>query len=113
MAINLTDSLNAATTKGKLGAAKQIYLEGDTKNLQQKEEENDSHFDTLDNRSTQIENSLKSIAVTGGASVADAVTYNNETSGLSSTNAQAAIDELSKKITFKHISDISDITPKG
>ena len=44
MAINLSDELHAATTKGKLAAAKEIYLEGDTKNLQQSNDEQDSHL---------------------------------------------------------------------
>lgn len=94
MAINLTDSLNAATTKGKLGDAKQIYLKGDTKNLQQAYEETSTHFGTLDNRSTQMEETIKSIAATGGASQATAVTYDNANSQLTATNIQSAVDEL-------------------
>lgn len=101
MAINLTDSLNAATTKGKLGAAKQIYLEGDTKNLQKAQEDNDSHFDALDNRSTQLENAVKDISATGGASTANAVSYSNETSGMTAVTAQGAIDELASKNSTK------------
>lgn len=94
MAINLTDSLNAATTKGKLGDAKQIYLNGDEKNLQQAYEESNNHFSSLDDRSTQMENAIKDIAATGGASTANAVTYDNESSGLASITAQGAIDEI-------------------
>lgn len=97
MAINLTDSLNAATTKGKLGDAKQVYLNGDTKNLQQTYEETNTHFDTLDNRSTQMENAIRDISVTGGASTANAVSYNNSTSKLEAITAQGAIDELAAK----------------
>ena len=97
MAINLTDSLNAATTKGKLGAAEQIYLKGDTKNLQKAQEDNDSHFGALDNRSTQLENAVKDISATGGASTANAVSYSNETSGMTAVTAQGAIDELANK----------------
>lgn len=100
MAINLTDSLNAATTKGKLGDAKQIYLNGDAKNLQQTYEETSTHFDTLDNRSTQMEESIKNISVTGGASVAEAVTYDNTVSGLESVNVKGAIDEVSSIVTY-------------
>lgn len=95
MAINLTDSLNAATTKGKLGDAKQVYLNGDTKNLQQTYEETSTHFDTLDNRSTQIEKAIQDISATGGASTANAVSYNNSTSKLEAVTAQGAIDEVS------------------
>lgn len=101
MAINLTDSLNAATTKGKLGAAEQIYLKGDTKNLQKAQEDNDSHFDALDNRSAQLENAVKDITVTGGASTANAVSYSNETSGMTAITAQGAIDELAAKNATK------------
>lgn len=95
MAINLTDSLNAATTKGKLGDAKQVYLNGDTKNLQQAYEETSAHFGTLDNRSTQMEKAIQDISVTGGASTANAVSYNNSTSKLEAVTAQGAIDEVS------------------
>lgn len=97
MAINLTDSLNAATTKGKLGDAKQVYLNGDTKNLQQAYEETSTHFGTLDNRSTQMEKAIQDISATGGASTANAVSYNNSTSKLEAITAQGAIDELANK----------------
>lgn len=97
MAINLTDSLNAATTKGKLGDAKQVYLNGDTKNLQQAYEETSTHFGTLDNRSTQMEKAIQDISATGGASTANAVSYNNSTSKLGAITAQGAIDELANK----------------
>lgn len=95
MAINLTDSLNAATTKGKLGDAKQVYLNGDTKNLQQTYEETSAHFSILDNRSTQMEKAIQDISATGGASTANAVSYNNSTSKLEAITAQGAIDEVS------------------
>lgn len=98
MAINLTDSLNAATTKGKLGDAKQVFLNGDTKNLQQAHEETNAHLGTLDNRSTQMENAIKDISVTGGASTASAVSYDNSTSELEAVNAQGALDELKANI---------------
>ena len=94
MAINITDSLNAATTKGKLGDAKQIFLNGDTKSLQQAHEETNAHLDTLDNRSTQMENAINDISVTGGALTASAVSYSNSTSGLEAITAQGAIDEV-------------------
>ena len=94
MAINLTDVLNAATTKGKLADAKQIYLEGDNKNLQDAHKDNEDHLNTLDTRSTQIEESLQTIAATGGASNANAVIYDNNVSGLTAINVKGAIDEL-------------------
>lgn len=97
MAINLTDALNAATTKGKLADAKQVYLNGDTKNLQQTYEETSTHFGTLDNRSTQMEKAIQDISATGGASTANAVSYNNSTSKLEAITSQGAIDELATK----------------
>lgn len=143
MAINLTDTLNAATTKGKLADAKQIYLEGDTQTVQKEIESiNSRHNDLkskhetvsntvanhttqitdnqsqitanksaqdsknasldasiakLNTRDDQITKTLESITVTGGASVATAVTYDNTTSGLISVNVKGAIDELANK----------------
>lgn len=98
MAINLTDALNAATTKGKLADAKQIYLEGDNKNLQDAHKDNEDHLSTLDTRSTQIEESLKTIAATGGASNANAVIYDNNASGLTAINVKGALDELAMRL---------------
>lgn len=109
MAINLTDTLNAATTKGKLADAKQIYLEGDNKNLQDAHKDTEDHLNTLDTRSTQIEESLKTIAATGGASVATAVTYDNTTSGLTSVNVKGAIDELAMRLEFDVIEEVPNI----
>lgn len=99
MAINLTDTLNAATIKGKLADAKQIYLEGDNKNLQDAYKDNEDHLSTLDTRSTQIEESLKTIAATGGASNANAVIYDNNVSGLTAINVNGALDELTTRFT--------------
>lgn len=98
MAINLTDALNAATTKGKLADAKQIYLEGDNKNLQDAHKDNEDHLNTLDTRSTQIEEALKTIAATGGASNANAVIYDNNVSGLTAINVKGALDELAIRL---------------
>lgn len=56
---------------------------------------NDEDISLLQTRSTQMEETIKSIAATGGASQATAVTYNNNASGLNAVNAQAAIDEVS------------------
>lgn len=112
MAINLTDTLNAATTKGKLADAKQIYLEGDITNVQEevtnihnkidnnkaeqtvKNTSLDENMAKLNTRDNQITETLKNISTTGGASVASAVTYDNTTSQLTSANIQGAVDEL-------------------
>ena len=97
MAINITDELYAATVKGKLGSAKQVFLDDDSTTVQKAFEDRDEHLDTLDNRSSQMEAAIKDISTTGGASTANAVSYENSTSGLSAVTAQAAIDELSSK----------------
>ena len=106
MAINLTDELNAATKKGKIASAKQVYLEGDQENLQQ-----------IGEKTHQLEQSIKDISVSGGASTANAVSYNNETSGMTAVNAQAAIDELAAKNkaqdnTIATKADAVDVTSK-
>ena len=109
MSINLTDEIEVKTKKGKLGAAKQIFLEGDTISLQKAHEDNQAHLDTLDTRSTQIEESLKNIAATGGASDANAVIYDNKTSGLTAINVKGALDEL----TLKDRSQDTEISKKA
>lgn len=86
MSINLTDELLAKTKKGKIASAKQVFLEGDTENLQQ-----------IGDKTHQLEDAVKDITVSGGASTATAVSYNNETSGMTAVTAQGAIDELATK----------------
>jgi hypothetical protein len=55
---------------------------------------NDEDISLLQIRSTQMEETIKGIAATGGASQATAVTYDNEKSGLDAVNIQSAIDEI-------------------
>lgn len=86
MSINLTDELLAKTKKGKIASAKQVFLEGDQENLQQ-----------IGEKTHQLEDAIKDITVSGGASTATAVSYNNETSGMTAITAQGAIDELAAK----------------
>ena len=86
MSINLTDELLAKTKKGKIASAKQVFLEGDQENLQQ-----------IGEKTHQLEDAIKDITVSGGASTANAVSYNNETSGMTAITAQGAIDELASK----------------
>lgn len=86
MSINITDELHAATTKGKIASAKEVYLTGDTENLQQ-----------IGEKTHQLEDSIKNIAATGGASTAAAVTFDNAASGMTAVNAQGAIEELNTK----------------
>lgn len=86
MSINLTDELLAKTKKGKIASAKQVFLDGDQENLQQ-----------ISDKTHQLEDAIKDITVSGGASTANAVSYNNETSGMMAITAQGAIDELATK----------------
>lgn len=86
MPINITDELHAATTKGKIASAKEVFLTGDTENLQQ-----------IGEKTHQLEDSIKNIAATGGASTAAAVTFDNVASGMTAVNAQGAIEELNTK----------------
>ena len=58
---------------------------------------NDDDISLLQTRSTQMEEAIKGISASGGASVASAVTYDNTESGLDSITAQRAIDELANK----------------
>lgn len=86
MSINITDELHAATTKGKIASAKEVFLTGDIENLQQ-----------IGEKTHQLEDSIKNIAATGGASTAAAVTFDNAASGMTAVNAQGAIEELNTK----------------
>ena len=95
--INVTAPLHSATTKGKLGNANEIFTENDEDNVQNIINKTNEHIKRLDNRSSQMEESIKNISVTGGASVAEAVTYDNTNSGLESINVKGAIDEITAK----------------
>ena len=61
-------------------------MDGDKETLQQ-----------IGDKTHQLENAVKDITATGGASTANAVSYNNETSGMTAVTAQGAIDELVSK----------------
>lgn len=63
---------------------------------------NDKDISLLQTRSTQMEETIKSIAATGGASQATAVTYNNEKSKLTAVNIQSAVDEVVDKTAIKN-----------
>lgn len=63
---------------------------------------NDEDISLLQTRSTQMEETIKSIAATGGASQATAVTYNNEKSKLTAVNIQSAVDEVVGKTAIKN-----------
>lgn len=81
----------------------QIQLDDKQSQIDDKQQQitdNDEDISLLQTRSTQMEETIKSIAATGGASQATAVTYNNEKSGLIAVNTQAAIDEVNSKIIY-------------
>ena len=63
---------------------------------------NDEDISLLQTRSTQMEETIKSIAATGGASQATAVTYDNEKSKLTAINIQSAVDEVVGKTAIKN-----------
>lgn len=68
---------------------------------QQQINANDEDISLLQTRSTQMEETIKGIAATGGASQATAVTYNNENSKLTAINIQSAVDEVVEKTAIK------------
>lgn len=95
MSINLTDEIEVKTKKGKLGAAKQIFLEGDTQTVEKEIQDINSRHNSLNTKHESLSKTVQGIAATGGASTATNVTYNNDASGLNAENAQDAIDEVS------------------
>ena len=84
--INLTAPIHAATKQGKAVAAREVFMDGDKETVQQ-----------IGDKTHQLEDAIKDITVSGGASTANAVSYNNETSGMTAITAQGAIDELAAK----------------
>lgn len=63
-------------------------------NHQRQISSNDDDISDLQTKTKQIEDTVDGIAVSGGASVGSAVTYDNTQSGLDALNIQNAIDEL-------------------
>lgn len=94
MSINLTDEIEVKTKKGKLGAAKQIFLEGDIQNVENEIQDINSRHNALNTKHESLSKTVQGIAATGGASTATNVTYNNDASGLNAENVQDAINEL-------------------
>ena len=100
MSINLTDEIEVKTKKGKLGAAKQIFLEGDMQTVENEIQDINSRHNTLNTKYESLSRTVQGIAVTGGANTATNVTYNNDNSRLNAENAQDAIDEVSSIVTY-------------
>lgn len=84
--INLTAPIHAATKQGKAVAAREVFMDGDKETVQQ-----------IGEKTHQLEDAIKDITATGGASTANAVSYSNSTSGMTAVTAQGAIDELASK----------------
>ncbi|MEI3053201.1 MAG: CotH kinase family protein [Prevotella sp.] len=76
---------------------KDTDLQSQIDDKQQQITANDEDISLLQTRSTQMEEAIKGISASGGASQASAVTYENTESGLDSVTAQGAIDELASK----------------
>jgi hypothetical protein len=76
---------------------KDTDLQSQIDDKQQQITANDDDISLLQTRSTQMEEAIKGISASGGASQATAVTYENTESGLDSVTAQGAIDELASK----------------
>lgn len=105
MSINLTDEIEVKTKKGKLGAAKQIFLEGDKQTVEKEIQDINSRHNTLNTKHESLSKTVQGIAATGGASTATNVTYDNTNSGMTAENIQDAVDELAKEKA-----DSSDVT---
>lgn len=76
---------------------KDTDLQSQIDDKQQQITANDDDISLLQTRSTQMEEAIKGISASGGASQASSVTYENTESGLNSVTAQGAIDELASK----------------
>lgn len=98
---NLVEVIQDVDVEVKSLHSKDEDLQSQIADKQQQITANDKDIETLQNRSTQMEQSINNIAVTGGASVANTVAYSNTASGLVSINAQGAIDELAAKNATK------------
>lgn len=103
--INVTAPLHAATKKGKLCAAKEIFLEGDTQTVETEIQDINSRHNTLNAKHESLSKTVQGIAATGGASTATNVTYDNTNSGMTAENIQDAVDKLAKEKA-----DSSDVT---
>lgn len=76
---------------------KDTDLQSQIEDKQQQITANNEDISVLQTRSTQMEEAIKGISASGGASQASAVTYENTESVLNSVTAQGAIDELASK----------------
>lgn len=94
---NLSQMIQDVDKSVKQLKEKDIDLQSQIDDKQQQITANDDDISLLQTRSTQMEEAIKKISISGGASQASAVTYENTESGLDSVTAQGAIDELANK----------------
>ena len=108
MSINLTDELNAATKKGKIAAAKQVFLDGDSQNVQKEIEDINARHDTLSSKhdglnatvsehTTQIANNQSQITANKSAQDAKNASLDSNMAKLNTRDDQ--ITELVKGVT--------------
>ena len=97
MSIYLTDEIEVKTKKGKMGGAKQIFLEGDTQTVEKEIQDINSRHDTLNTKHESLSKTVQGISATGKANTATEVTYNNTNSGIVAENIQDAVDKLAKE----------------
>lgn len=97
MSIYLTDEIEVKTKKGKMGGAKQIFLEGDMQTVEKEIQDINSRHNTLNTKHESLSKTVQGIAATGGASTATNVTYDNTNSGMAAENIQDAVDKLVKE----------------
>ena len=96
MAINLTDTLNAATTKGKLADAKQIYLEGDTQTVQKEIEDINSRHNDLKSKHETVSDTVANhtIQITNNQSQ---ITANKSAQDTKNASLDASITKLNTR----------------
>ena len=97
MSIYLTDEIEVKTKKGKMGGAKQIFLEGDTQTVEKEIQDINSRHNTLNTKHDSLSKTVQGIAATGGANTATNVTYDNTNTGITAENIQDAVDKLVKE----------------
>ena len=108
MSINLTDELNAATKKGKIAAAKQVFLDGDSQTVQKEIEDINARHDSLNSKhdelnatvsehTTQIANNQSQITANKSAQDAKNASLDANMAKLNTRDDQ--ITELVKGVT--------------
>lgn len=74
---------------------------------------NDEDILALQNDTKQLDDTLQGIAVSGGASIGSAVTYDNTNSGLESKNLQNAVDEIIVNVVYLTEDEYEELVNSG